>query len=363
MLLLNDLGLRIAQNRLKIEESVNRVLTRGWLVLGPEVDLFEKSFAEYLGAKHCVSVANGTDAIELALKSLGVHQGDLVATVANAGFYTTTALLGIGAEPIYMDVDVDSKNVNLEEVRRAVDIGAKVVVVTHLYGLAVKEIEAIAALCREKNVKLFEDCAQAHGARVNGKCVGTFGDASSFSFYPTKNLGAIGDGGAVVTNHCEVAESVKQLRQYGWSSKYRVEVTGARNSRLDEMQAAILSGFLPCLDDHNTRRRNIATEYSKKIRNPKLKVPDVYGEEYVAHLYVVCATDRNALQANLSSHKISTAIHYPILDYQQPMFADLYKSFSLTNSEKLLASILTLPLYPEMSDLDIAEVIAQVNAW
>ena len=363
MLQFNNISHRVIRKRSEIDAAVGRVLSRGWFVLGPEIDAFETAFAGYLGAAHCVTCANGTDAIELALRALGVCRTDRIATVANAGAYTTTALRAIGAEPLFLDVDLESKNVTLSEVNRAIDSGVKVVVVTHLYGLAVPEIREIADLCKNRNVPLLEDCAQAHGAKVRDQRVGTFGDAASFSFYPTKNLGALGDGGAVVTNNLDIAERVSCLRQYGWSSKYQVEMVGARNSRLDEIQAAILSVFLPDIDAANLRRRVIATRYSELIRHPKIDVPPVYGEEYVAHLYVVRVRKRDALRAHLKYSDIATAIHYPIPDHRQPVFGTRYDDLHMPNTDRLSDEILTLPCFPEMSDAEVDEVIAKVNAW
>lgn len=367
-MLINDLSVRVRAYKDQLKSVVNDVIDSGWLVLGPQVKKFEQAFAAYLGATsqsetYCVSLANGTDAIELALKALGVSRGDFVANTANAGMYTSTALLAIGALPKYMDVDIESRNVNLNEVARAIEAGAKAVVVTHLYGLAVPEIREIAALCKNRCVPLLEDCAQAHGAKVNGQRVGTFGDAASFSFYPTKNLGALGDGGAVVTNDAEIAERVTRLRQYGWSSKYNVEWAGARNSRLDEIQAAILSVFLPDLDAANARRRAIAIKYSQSIRHPKVRVPAVYGEEFVAHLYVVRVENREALREHLKFHDIATDVHYPIPDYRQPVFGEKYNAIYLPNTEKLSNEIMTLPCYPEMADAEVARVVEVVNAW
>jgi dTDP-4-amino-4,6-dideoxygalactose transaminase len=360
---INNLSAHIALHRKLIDAAINRVLDRSWLVLGPEIDSFEKTFAAYLGTEYCISLANGTDAIELGLKALGVTSDDAVATVANAGMYTSTALLAIGAEPFYMDVDINTRNVTLQEVSRAIDAGVKAVVVTHLYGLAVPEIREIVALCKSRNVRLLEDCAQAHGAKVAGQRVGTFGDAASFSFYPTKNLGALGDGGAVATNNPEIAEQVLRLRQYGWTSKYRVEYAGARNSRLDEMQAAILSVFLPDLDLANERRRAIATQYSQSIRHPEVQVPPVYGGDYVAHLYVIRTARRDALRAHLQACDIGTDVHYPIPDYRQPVFGDCFANICLPNTECLAVEILTLPCWPEMTDTQVGQVIDAVNGW
>ena len=318
MLQINDLSARISSHGARIKAAIARVVDSGWLVLGPEVKHFEVSFADYLGANHCVSVANGTDAIELALRALGVGPGTRVATAANAGMYTGTALAAIGASPWFMDVDFDSRNVTLSEVVRAVEAGAEAIVVTHLYGLAAEDIGSIADYCRQKRVWLLEDCAQAHGARIDGRHVGTFGDAASFSFYPTKNLGALGDGGAVVTNHQAVADKVQLLRQYGWTAKYRVQVQGARNSRLDEMQAAVLSELLPFLDEANAQRRVIARKYRSGISHPLVKVPGHDGESYVGHLYVVTSPHRDLLREHLRAKGIASEVHYPIPDHRKP---------------------------------------------
>ena len=362
-MLINDLSHKISFYKDDLDRLISRVVGRASFVLGSEVKHFEGSFASYIGASHCITVANGTDAIELALKALGVGVGDRVATAANAGMYTTTACQAVGALPLFIDVDLDSRNVTLAEVTRALDAGVKAVVVTHLYGLACPEIEEIATLCRHRGVRLLEDCAQAHGARVRGRRVGTFGDAASFSFYPTKNLGALGDGGAVITDNAEIAAQISQLRQYGWTSKYRVEVAGGRNSRLDEIQAAILSLFLSDLDLANARRRAIATHYSQSIRHFNITTPPVYGEESVAHLYVIRVKERDSLREHLRRGGISTDIHYPIPDYRQPVCGDQYADMYLPNTELLSTEILTLPLYPEMSDGDVANIVTRVNTW
>lgn len=360
---MNDLSVRVRMYEKQLNALISRVIKSGWFVLGSEVKAFEKSFADYLGIEHCISVANGTDAIELALRALGVERGDSVATVANSGMYTTTALLAIGAEPFFLDVDLASHNATLEEVDRALAAGVQAVVVTHLYGLAVPEIRLIAESCKRQGVPLLEDCAQAHGARVEGRCVGTFGDAASFSFYPTKNLGAFGDGGAVVTASRLVADKVERLRQYGWATKYRVEIEGARNSRLDEMQAAILSLFLQDLDSCNVRRREIASQYSAKIIHTGVLLPAQRADEYVAHLYVVRSARRDALCMHLHDQNIATDVHYPIPDYRQPIFGKKFELINLKNTECLVKEILTLPCYPEMTDMQVEHVVTAVNAW
>ena len=362
-ILLNNLTLKITENHLLLLDSIKKVLSSGWVILGPEVEIFEDKFAGYLNAKHCIGVANGTDAIELALKSFNINKSDMIATVANAGAYTTNAILAIGAKPFFLDVDSETFNTTTDEIYRAIKSGVKAVVVTHLYGLAIQEIDEIAKLCSKHGVYLLEDCAQSHGAKVNNKFTGTFGDAAAFSFYPTKNLGALGDGGAVVTNSTEISTKVQGLRQYGWSSKYKIEMLGARNSRLDEMQAAILQIFLPNLDLMNEKRRQIAKRYSNEIKNTLVVTPKNIAENYVAHLYVIKSKQRNALKEHLKSKQIASDIHYPIPDHRQPFFGTQYKDLILKNTEELSNIILTLPCYPEMPEKDVEKVISTVNEW
>lgn len=362
-MLINDLSSHIGASRAAIDDAIARVLDRGWLVLGPEVGAFEQACAAYVGVRHCVSVANGTDALELALRALGVRRGDKVATVANAGMYTCTALMAIDAVPLFMDVALDSRVVTPDQIGYAIRSGAKAIVVTHLYGQAVPDIAGIAKQCRKAGVALVEDCAQAHGAMVDGRQVGSFGDAGCFSFYPTKNLGALGDGGAVVTNRSEFAHQIARLRQYGWTEKYRVEHAPARNSRLDEIQAAILSAFLPQLDGWNARRRSIAGRYAAQISHSNVIHPVIAGDATVAHLYVVRCAARSQLREHLRAREIATDIHYPIPDHRQPVFGNTYADLQLPNTEILAKEVLTLPCYPEMSDADVRRVINAVNAW
>jgi dTDP-3-amino-2,3,6-trideoxy-4-keto-D-glucose/dTDP-3-amino-3,4,6-trideoxy-alpha-D-glucose/dTDP-2,6-dideoxy-D-kanosamine transaminase len=362
-MLINDLSLHIQSHEAEIKLAIDRVLTSGWVVLGPEVKKFEQSFAEYVGVSQCVTVANGTDAIELGLKALGVKSGDLVATVANAGMYTTSALLAIGAIPFFMDVSNSTRNVYLSEVENAISKGVKAVVATHLYGFAIEEIAEIVEMCKRAGVAVLEDCAQAHGARIGNKCVGSFGDAAAFSFYPTKNLGALGDGGAVVTGNLNVADQVAKLRQYGWASKYKVETAGARNSRLDEIQAAILSVFLLTLDKSNEKRRAIARIYNEQIVHPQVTLPMHDGKGYVAHLFVLQSKHRNALQNHLKSLGIASDIHYPVPDHLQPIFGNKFSSIKLANTERLSSEVLTIPCYPEMKTEQIRQVVSAINSW
>lgn len=363
MLPINDLAARIGAFRTQIKAATDRVIDSGWLVLGPEVKRFEAAFAAYVGVDHCLGVANGTDAIELGLRATGIAAGDHVATVANAGMYTLTAMSPIGAQPFFMDVALDSQLVTRAEVQRAIAAGVKAIVVTHLFGRVVPDMAGIAEDCRSAGVMLLEDCAQAHGARQQGKQAGSFGDVASFSFYPTKNLGALGDGGAIVTGNVNVARRAALLRQYGWTEKYKVEVEGAGNSRLDEVQAAILSEFLPHLDRMNARRRDIAGLYNHLIKHQGVSLPDVNGEEYVAHLYVLRCTNRDDLRAHLRAKGIASDVHYPIPDHHQPVAGARYFDVTLPYTERLVKEILTLPCYPEMDDKTVALVADAINGW
>lgn len=366
MIAINDLGPRIARHENALRAAIDRVLASAWCVLGPEVAAFEAAFAAYLGVAHCVGVGNGTDALEIALRALDVGMGDSVATVPNAGMYTTTAVHQVGAQAYFMDVDPISRCVPLAEVEKALDAGVCAVVLTHLYGLLAPEVTAIAAACAARGIPLIEDCAQAHGALRDGKRAGSFGGLATFSFYPTKNMGALGDGGAVVTSDNALAERVRLLRQYGWTSKYHVGLAGARNSRLDALQAAMLHVFLPTLDADNARRRAIATAYRAGIASPHLYVPQHDGTDYVAHLFVVCCTDaptRSALRAHLTAQGVGNDVHYPVPDHKQDILRKTCAHISLPQAEFLADRVLTLPCFPEMTQAQVGTVIAAVNSF
>ena len=336
-----------------IESAIARVIESAHFILGTEVKNFEQSFADYIGTKYCIGVANGTDAIELGLRAIGVKPG--------AGNYAGTAIGAIGATPLYMEVDLTSRNVTSSEVSRAIREGVKAIIVTHLYGLGVGEIREIAKNCKDENVGLLEDCAQAHGAEVDGKKVGSFGDVASFSFYPTKNLGALGDGGAITTSDEFIFREVLKLRTYGWGSKYQVSLPGGRNSRLDEIQAAVLSVFLPKLDEDNERRRFIARFYNENIRVSDIGVPNFRSNEFVSHLYVVTTPERAIFMDSLKSMGIETAVHYPYPDHTQPL-NDKYRSNShLPNTELLALEVVSLPCFPELTELEIQRTVDAVN--
>jgi dTDP-4-amino-4,6-dideoxygalactose transaminase len=337
-LLINDLKRHNRALEGELKEAINRVLARGWYILGPEVEAFEHEFAAYCGVKACVGVANGTDALELALRALDVPPGGSVATVANAGMYSTTAILSIGARPLYVDVSEESMNMDPERLTR--DVAA--IVVTHLYG-RMADVRRIRAIADSAGIPMIEDCAQAHGAEVDGRRAGAWGTLGCFSFYPTKNLGSLGDGGAIVTNDTALAAKIRSLRQYGWTSKYRSTIAGGRNSRLDELQAAILRTKLPHLDGWNERRREIARQYGAAR----------VDSSYVVHLYVVRTPSRDQLRQTLAAAGIATDVHYPIPDYRQESVS---LPLNLPVTEKCCSEVLTLPCFPEMTGNEIEDV-------
>ncbi len=255
-----DLSSQHRRLRGEIDAAIARVLDREWYILGPEVEAFERAFAAYCGARHCIAVGNGTDALQLAVRALGIDGDGRVATAPNAGGYATTAILQAGVAPHYIDVDPDTLLIDADAFAAAAAATApqlRAVVVTHLYG-RMADVAAIAAVARERGIAIIEDCAQAHGARRGGRMAGTLGDVGCFSFYPTKNLGALGDAGALITDDDALARRLRSLRTYGWSSKYHCADEGGSNSRMDELQAAVLSVKLPHLDAWNARRRAIA---------------------------------------------------------------------------------------------------------
>jgi aminotransferase EvaB len=331
------------------------VLDRGWYILGPEVAAFESEFAAYCGTAHCVSVANGTDALEIALRALGIKPGDGVATVANAGGYSSTAIRSVGAEPVYIEIDPVSMNMQPAALSAAMNGRVRAVIATHLYG-RMADVKVLLEIANAAGVPLIEDCAQAHGATLDGRKAGSWGALGCFSFYPTKNLGACGDGGAITTNDAALANRVKLQRQYGWTAKYRSNEHG-RNSRLDEMQAAILRTKLPLLDGWNRRRREIAALYNEALAESEIAWPRGAGEAFVAHLYVVRAPDRDALRDELKAAGIATDIHYPIPDHlQDAVRREKRAMVSLPETERAAREILTLPCYPELRQEEIERI-------
>lgn len=338
----------------EITEAMQRVADSGWYILGPEVKAFEHEFADYHGVPYAVGVATGTDAIELALLAGNIGEGDEVITVAHTAMATVTAIESTGATPILIDIDPRTFTLDPENVQQAITNKTRAIVVVHLYGQPA-DLGALKSLADEHDILLIEDCAQAHGATYKGKKVGTIGHLGTFSFYPTKNMGAYGDGGAVITRDEQLAENLKSLRNYGQTSRYTHQSRGT-NSRLDEMQAAILRVKLKHLDTHNQRRRAIAKLYDEKLEGVIL--PYVQDDvQHVYHLYVIRTRERDAFMADLKSQGIGTLIHYPIPIHLQESHRDLgLGKGSLPETEKAVEEIVSLPMYIGLTDDDVLRV-------
>ena len=341
-----------------LRDAAARVMSKRRFVLDEEVAAFEREFAAFCGTLDCIGVANGTDALELALRAAGIVCGSRVATVANAGFYTCTALAAIGAEPVFIDIDetLTMSRESLEPALRHVNA----IVVTHLYG-RLAAIEAIVNVAERRGIPVIEDCAHAHGAARHGRRAGSFGAVGCFSFYPTKNLGALGDGGAIVTSQPEIAMRARMLRQYGWSSRYRIESTGGRNSRLDELQAAFLRVKLPRLAASNAARAAIARRYDEGLRDLGVTLPQVDGDDFVAHLVIIRVPDRDALRARLARERIDTDVHYPMADYRQPIRASKPQT-PLPATEAACREVVTLPCFPGLPIEAVDRVVRIVRA-
>ena len=346
--------------RAELFAVVDRMMANGQLVLGQSVESFEESFATFIGVKHCVGVASGTDAIEIALRALGC-EGKEVLLVANAAGYGTISCLAIGAIPVYCDVDPKTLLISVDSISERVSNKTAAVIVTHLFGTAVDCALVDAAVMAKlgKSIPIIEDCAQAHGAKVGNSRAGAQGTIGCFSFYPTKNLGALGDGGAIVTNDAALAERVKHLRQYGWTTRYLQALPGGRNSRLYELQAGFLSVFLPSLDERNAKRRQIVKQY---LEGGATFVHEAFvnGERNVAHLAVCVVKDRNRFVENMASENIATGVHYPYLDTEFPTTQHL-PSISLPVTEAAKGRIVTLPCFPEMTTSEIETVCQAIK--
>ena len=348
----------------EILSAIRRVLESGHYILGPEVEAFEREFAAYLGALCVVSVASGTDALELALRAAGIKPGDRVVTVANTATATVAAIELTGAKAVFVDIDPHSMTMDPHALEQyligAGDAQPKAVVPVHLYGHPAN-LPRIGAIAQTHGMTVIEDCAQAHGATIRGQRVGTFGDAAAFSFYPTKNLGAIGDGGAVATSNPGLAEQVRLLRQYGWRQRYVSESPG-KNSRLDELQAAILRVKLARLDADNQHRRALAGEYRRRLSGARLELPAVAPDgESAWHQFVVRTPAREALRTHLAGAGIQTAVLYPVPIHRQPAYRDDH--LHLPATEQACRELLCLPMHPGLGLADIDIICRQILIW
>ena len=345
----------------EFDAAYRRVMESGYYIMGREHDQFETELAAYCGVPHCIAVASGTDALELALKATGCGPGSEVITVANAGAYTTLSAIEVGATPVFADIDAETLTISPSSVAAALSDRTRAVVVTHLYG-KLADVEGVRAAVGP-DVAIVEDCAQAHGAARGGRRAGSFGDVATFSFYPTKNLGAFGDGGALVTNRDDIAASLRLLRQYGWNRRYHVSVTGGRNSRLDELQAAFLRIKLAALDRMNERRRAVAARCRDAAAGTAIDVVHAPGEDFVAHLLIARHPDRAAVMARLGERGVATSIHYPVADHEQQALAGVqWRTPGLPNTEAAQREIFTLPCFAGMRDDEVDYVCEALAA-
>jgi dTDP-4-amino-4,6-dideoxygalactose transaminase len=348
----------------EIDAAVRRVLESGWYILGREVKAFEEAFAAYLGVSHALGVGNGTDALELALRACAVGPGDLVFTVSHTAVATVAAIELVGATPVLVDIDPVTYTLDPNSLETALARSPagtpKAVIPVHLYGQPAN-MPAIIALARRHGLYVIEDCAQSHGASLAGRRTGCWGDMAAFSFYPTKNLGALGDGGMVVTGEPALAERVRLLQQYGWRERYISDIPGG-NSRLDELQAAILDVKLRHLDAENECRHKLAQSYTALLAATGLGLPSVRAEAvHVFHQYAVCLPRRDALRSHLEQAGIGTLIHYPVPVHLQPAYRDrLPLPVPLSSTERIAQQVLSLPLYPQMSNEQVWDVSQEI---
>lgn len=343
----------------EINTAIKKVLNGGRYILGDEVECFESEFAKFMDTAGAIGVASGTDAIEIALRACGVSQGDTVVTVSHTAVATVAAIERCGANPLFVDIDPNTYTMDPESLKQLLcnaSFNIKAVIPVHLYGQPA-DLNKIAEICKKFKVKLIEDCAQAHGALLDGKKVGTLGDFGTFSFYPTKNLGAIGDGGILISNNLQLVEKAKLIRQYGWKERYISAIHGV-NSRLDELQAAILRVKLKYLEKDNQRRREIASIYNESLLDTKLHLPLCRNNVlHVYHQYVVRYEKRDDLREKLQAVGVGTAIHYPVAVHQQPAYSGIPRPVALTNTESITGGVLSLPMYPELHNYELEFVI------
>jgi dTDP-4-amino-4,6-dideoxygalactose transaminase len=345
-------------------EAFDRVLESGWYVLGEEVELFERDWARACAVRHAVGTGNGMDAIEIGLRALDIGAGDEVITTPMTAFATVLAVLRAGAVPVLADIDHETGLLDPASVERCLSSRTRAVLLVHLYG-RVGNMGDWQQLTRRRGVALLEDCAQSHQARWQGQCAGTFGAFGAYSFYPTKNLGTLGDGGALITGDDSLAARARRLRNYGQSEKYQHPELGL-NSRLDELHAALLRVRLGCLEEFTRRRREIAAAYWAGIDNSRVRLlrqPET-SEQHVHHLFVVTCDDRDRLAACLGDRGVQTSVHYPVPVHHQPPTSQLRRDpLGLKHAEKHAATCLSLPCHPQLGDGEIRTVIEAVNAF
>lgn len=357
-----DLGAATAELRAEIDEAIACVLSSGWYIGGPEVARFEEQFAAYAGAAFCVGIGNGLDALHLSLRALEIGRGDEVIVASNGFIATVLAVTMAGATPVLVEPDPHTHNLDPRKVEAAITPRTRALLPTHLYGQPA-DMDALTVVARAHGLRLIGDAAQAHGAHYKGQPVGGLGDVATWSFYPSKNLGALGDAGAITTNDPELARKVRMLGNYGSSVRYINEAQGV-NSRLDPLQAAALSVKLNHLDRWNARRKAIADYYADRLAAPLLQLPIVpEWADPVWHLYVVQHPERDAFQARLAERGVQTLIHYPVPPHLQQAYVDLgLGRGSLPVAERLAETVLSLPIGPHLSDGQVEQVVKAVAA-
>ncbi len=347
--------------RNEIDERITQVLDSGWYILGEQVRVFEKNFANFCGVKHCIGCANGLDALNLIIKGFGFTDGDEIIVPANTYIASILAISQNGCKPILVEPDINTYNINPDLIEQKITDKTKAIMVVHLYGQAV-EMEKIWQLAKKYNLKVIEDAAQAHGSLYNGKRVGALSDAAGFSFYPGKNLGCLGDGGCITTNDDELAFKVRAIANYGSDYKYHHIFKGI-NSRLDEIQAGVLDVKLNYLDRDNDRRRQIAKFYLENIKNPNIILPKVKSEDsHVWHIFAIRTRDRDRLIKHLKGNGIETNIHYPTAPHKQECYKE-WQNESFPISEMIHQQVLSLPISPVMTDEEVTKIIKVINDY
>lgn len=346
----------------EFEDKALEVLRSGWYVLGKEVSSFEEEFADYVGTKYCVGLGSGLDALWIAFRLLHIGSGDEVLVQGNTYIASVMGVTMNGATPIFIEPD-EHYGMDPEQIEKAITDKTKAVLVTHLYGMA-SRMDEIVAICKKHNLKLVEDCAQSHGACFNGTMTGNFGDIGCFSFYPSKNLGAFGEGGAITTNDENIAKACRTFRNYGSQKRYYNEVVGT-NSRLDEIQAGLLRVRLSHLDELTEEKRKIAERYNSKLKNLKIELPVLAdGATCVWHQYVIKCEERDRLIEYLKEKEIGTIIHYPVPPHLQECYQGLgYKEGDFPVTEKLAKTVLSIPMYNGMTEEEQNYVIDAINSF
>lgn len=347
--------------RNEIDERITQVLDSGWYILGEQVRVFEKNFANFCGVKHCIGCANGLNALNLIIKGFGFTDGDEIIVPANTYIASILAISQNGCKPILVEPDINTYNINPDLIEQKITDKTKAIMVVHLYGQAV-EMEKIWDIAKRYNLKIIEDSAQSHGAIYKGKRAGNLGDASGFSFYPGKNLGCMGDGGCVTTSDDELAYRIRAIANYGSDYKYHHIFKGT-NSRLDEIQAAVLDIKLKHLDEDNDRRREIAKFYRENIKNPNIILPQLKEEEnHVWHIFAVRINDRDRLKKYLEGNGIETNIHYPTAPHKQECYKE-WHHLSFPVSEKIHKEILSLPISPVLTNEEVTKIVKVINDY